>query len=64
MYLQDKPSTTPSQEPSGDTEETTSIHFTMVYKSLSHGTEDASDFDKVPTINCKVNSHITYRFAT
>ena len=34
MYLQEKPSTTSSEEPSGDTEEATSIHLTMVYKSL------------------------------
>ena len=36
MYLQDEHSTPPSEEPLGDTEETTSIHLTMVYKSLSH----------------------------
>ena len=55
MYLQDEPSTPPSEEPSGDTEEATSIHLTMVNQSLSHGTEDVSD--------CQVNFHHTYRIA-
>ena len=40
LYLQDEPSTSPGDKPSGETEEATSIHFTMVYKSLSHGTEE------------------------
>ena len=35
----------------------------MVHKSLSHGTEDASDIDKVLSINCQVNASHTYRFA-
>ena len=38
-YLQDKPSTTPSEVQSEETEEATPIHLTKVYKSLSHGTE-------------------------
>ena len=45
MYLQGKPSTPPSEVPSGETEEATSIHVTKVYKSLSHGTADTSAFD-------------------
>ena len=47
MYLQDKASAPPSEEPSGDIEEATnpddSTHLTMVHKSLSYGTEAASD---------------------
>ena len=35
----------------------------MVHKSLSHGTEDASDIDKVLSINYQVNAHHTNRFA-
>ena len=42
MYLQEKPSTPPSEEPIGDTEEATSpnesTHLTTVHKSLSVGT--------------------------
>ena len=67
MYLQDEPSTPQSEEPSGDTEEATnpdeSTYLTMVHMSLSHGTEDSSDIDKVLSINCQVNAHHTYRFA-
>ena len=56
MYLQDKPSTRPSEVPSGETEEATSIHLTKVYKSLSHGTEDTSAFDQVLSINWQMNT--------
>ena len=56
MYLQDKPSTTPSDVPSGETEEVTSIHLTKVYKSLSHGTEDTSAFDQVLFISWQRNT--------
>ena len=55
MHLQDEPSTPPSEEPSGDTEEATnpdeSTLLTMVYKSLSQGTEDASDIHKALSVN-------------
>ena len=47
MYLQEEPSTPPIEEPSENSEEPTnpdeSTHLTMVHKSLSYGTEDASD---------------------
>ena len=56
MYLQDKPSTPPSEVPSGETEDATSIHLTKVYKSLSHGTEDTSAFDQVLSINWQMNA--------
>ena len=56
MYLQDKPSTPPSEVPSGETEEATSIHLIKVYKSLSHGTEDTSAFDQVVSINWQMNA--------
>ena len=55
MYLQEKPSTPPSEEPIGDTEEATSpnesTHLTTVHKSLSVGTEAASDIDKILSNN-------------
>ena len=67
MYFQDEPSTPPSDKPSGDTEEATnpehSTHVTMIHKSLSQGTEDASLIDIVLSINCQVNAHHTYTFA-
>ena len=59
MYLQDKPSTPPSEELSGGTEEATNLdkstYLIMVHKSLSHETQDSSD--------CQVNSHHTYSIA-
>ena len=67
MCLQEEPSTPPSEEPSGDTDKATnpdeSTHLTMVHKSLSHGGEDASDIDKVLSINCQVNAPHTYSLA-
>ena len=56
MYLQDKPSTPPSEVPSGETEEATSIHLSKVYKLLSHGTGDTSAFDQVLSINWQMNA--------
>ena len=56
MYLQDKPSTLPSEVTSGETEEATSIHIIKVYKSLSHGTEDTSAIDQVLSINWQMNA--------
>ena len=53
MYLQEKPSTSPSEVPSGETEETTSIYITKVYKSLS---QDTSAFDQVLSINWQMNA--------
>ena len=67
IYLQTEPSTTPSEEPPGDIEEATNpdelTHLTMIHKSLSQQTEDASEIYKVLSINCHVNVHHTYRFA-
>ena len=56
MYLQDKASTTPSEVPSGETEEATSIHLIKVSKSPSHGTEDTSAFDQILSINWQMNA--------
>ena len=56
MYLQDKPSTPPSEVPSGETEDATSTHLTKVYKSQSHGNGDTSAFDQVLSINWQVNA--------
>ena len=56
MYLQDKPSTLPSEVPSGETEEAASTHLTKVYKSLFHGTEDTGTFDQVLSINWQMNA--------
>ena len=56
MYLRDKPSTTSSEVPSGETEEATSIHLIKVYKLLSHGTEATSAFDQALSINWQMNA--------
>ena len=56
MYLHEKPSTPPSDLPSGETDESTSIHLIKVYKSPSHGTEDTSAFDQVLSINWQMNA--------
>ena len=49
MYLQDKPSTPPSEVLSGNTEEATSLHLTKVYKSLSHGIDSKIFFLPTPS---------------
>ena len=55
MHLQEEPSTPPRKDPPGDTEDATnpdeSTLLTIVHKSLSYGTEDASDIDMVLSIN-------------
>ena len=67
MYFQEKSSKTPNEGLSGDTEEATNLdestHLIMVHKSLSHGIDDASDIDRVLSINCQVNALYSHRFA-
>ena len=55
-HTQDNPSKPPSEVPSGETEEATSIHLTKVYRSLSCGTEDMSAFDQALSINWQMNA--------
>ena len=57
-YPQEEHSTPSSDKPSGDIEEDTNLD-----ESTQIETEDASHIDKVPSINCEVKAHDTYRFS-